>query len=47
LVGFLARPDVGRFLVRRAALPKARDQRLPAAARLARAMHDELHDPQP
>ncbi|MBI4885250.1 MAG: hydroxymethylbilane synthase [Actinobacteria bacterium] len=47
LIGFLARPDVGRSLIDRAVLPGERDQRLLAAARLARAMHGRLHQQLP
>lgn len=49
LIGFLARPDLARVLIRRVALPSssspadAGHTRLHAAARLARELHDELH----
>ena len=44
LIGFLARPEVGRVLIRRVALP-ATQNRLNVAAALARELHDELHEP--
>lgn len=44
LIGFLARPDTGRVLIRRAVLP-AGPRRLAVAASLARELHDELHAP--
>lgn len=43
LLGFLARPEVDRVLLRRVALPAQREARRAQAARLAREMHDELH----
>lgn len=43
LIGFLARPEVGRVLIRRVALPAGR-KRLKVAARLARELHEELHE---
>ena len=43
LIGFLARPEVDRVLIRRIALPDG-GERLKVAARLARELHDELHE---
>ena len=50
LIGFLARPDLARVLIRRVALPSASAStlvaghtRLQVAASLARELHDELH----
>jgi len=43
LIGFLARPEIGRVLIRRVALPVPAE-RLRNAANLARQLHDELHD---
>lgn len=42
LIGFLARPEIGRALIRRVVLP-AGAGRLGVAAGLARELHDELH----
>ncbi len=44
LIGFLARPEVGRVLIRRVSLPRDRNTRLAMAAQLARELHDELHE---
>lgn len=44
LVGFLARPEIDRVLIRTVALP-AESNRLQLAAGLARELHDELHAP--
>lgn len=44
LIGFLARPEVGRVLIRRTTLPIG-PTRLQVAAALARELHDELHEP--
>ena len=44
LIGFLARPEVGRVLIRRVALP-TNPTRLKVAAALARELHEELHEP--
>lgn len=42
LIGFLARPDAGRVLIRRVALPSG-PARLQVAADLARELHTEIH----
>ncbi len=42
LIGFLARPEIGRALIRRVALPEGASA-LAVAAGLARELHDELH----
>ncbi len=42
LIGFLARPEIDRVLIRRVALP-AGPERLDVAARLARELHEEIN----
>ena len=44
LIGFLARPEVGRVLIRRVTLAADKQSRLASAAKLARELYDELHE---